>query len=218
MPIKMALRHLAILGALDIKDRDQTDNLLGVKNQASLLKSDPTNINKLGILLSKVPLSPKYAKMLVVASKYNVIRYTIMMVACMSVNEIFQEPNAKVDEEKKEGNEDLDAQDPDLVTSIDINRQDHDMKKRRRIEKQMNHDRLKEIKAIRVKWESDKSDCISYAKLMVDYFAYVNKNSQGQESDSKDDYFSKLESRMQTFCEQNHLQLKSIKEVHYLCI
>ena len=85
-----------------------------------------------------------------------------------------------MDEEKKDGNEDLDAQDPDLVTSIDINRQDHDMKKRRRIEKQMNHDRLKEIKAIRVKWESDKSDCISYAKLMVDYFAYVNKNSQGQ--------------------------------------
>ena len=124
-----------------------------------------------------------------------------MMVACMSVNEIFQEPNAKVDEEKKDGNEDLDALDPDLVTSIDINRQDHDMKKRRRIEKQMNHDRLKQIKAIRAKWESDKSDCISYAKLMVDYFTYVNKNSQGQESDSKDDYFSKLESRMQTFCE-----------------
>ena len=100
MPIKMALRHLTILGALEINDRSQTENLLGVKSHSGLLKSDPTTINKLGILLSKVPLSPKYAKMLVVASKYSVIRYTIMMVACMSVNEIFQEPNAKVSEIK----------------------------------------------------------------------------------------------------------------------
>ena len=65
----------------------------------------------------------------------------------------------------------------------------------------MNHDRLKEIKAIRVKWESEKSDCISYAKLMVDYFAYLNKNSSGEESHPTEDYFGKLESRMQTFCE-----------------
>ena len=89
LPIKMALRHLTILGALDIKDREQTDALLGVKAQGSLLKSDPTSVNKLGILLSKVPLSPKFAKMLVVASKYSVVRYTIMIVACMSVSEIF---------------------------------------------------------------------------------------------------------------------------------
>ena len=96
MAIKMALRHLTILGALDIKDPVQADNLLGVKNNGNLLKSDATTITRLGTLLSKVPLSPKYGKMLVVASKYKVIRYTIMTIACMSVNEIFQEPATKM--------------------------------------------------------------------------------------------------------------------------
>ena len=61
--------------------------------------------------------------MLVVASKYNVIRYTIMMVACMSVNEIFQEPDAKLT--SKQNNADVNLEeDPDLVTSLDLERRD----------------------------------------------------------------------------------------------
>jgi len=50
---------------------------------------DPTTINDLGHLLSKIPISPKYAKMLVVSAKYGLLRYAIMIVACMSVSEIF---------------------------------------------------------------------------------------------------------------------------------
>ena len=139
LPIQMALRHLTILGALEIRDKDQAEALLGVKSNNGLLKSDPTKINQLGTLLSKVPLSPRYAKMLIVASKYEVIRFSIMMVACMSVNEIFAEPETK-------GHEDLDTLknteanfgddiDPDLVTSLDIQRRDQINKKRRKIEK-----------------------------------------------------------------------------------
>ena len=66
--------------------------------------------------------------MMIVASKYEVIRFAIMMVACMSVNEIFAEPETQ-------GNQDLDTLekaeeifgediDPDLVTSLDIQRRD----------------------------------------------------------------------------------------------
>ena len=110
------------------------------------------------------------------------------------------------------------GQDPDLITSLDLQRQDHDNRKRRRIEKQANHDRLKEIKAIRSKWECDKSDCISYTKLMIDYFSYVNKTVSTKDKEDGCIDFGKLEERMQNFCEQNHLQLKSIKEIHYLCI
>ena len=142
MPIKMALRHLTILGALEIRDQGQTEALLGVKANSKLLNSDPTKINKLGTLLSKVPLSPRYSKMLIVASKYDVIRYAIMMVACMSVNEIFADPEAKKSEdlqglENAEAglNEDID---PDLVTSLDIQRRDQINKKRRKLEKQAN--------------------------------------------------------------------------------
>ena len=89
-PIKAALRHLTILGALDVTDRRQIDALLSVKMSGDDdLRSDPTKVNKLGSLLSKVPLSPKFSKMLVVAIKYGLAHFTIMMVACMSVSEIF---------------------------------------------------------------------------------------------------------------------------------
>ena len=86
--MKTAIRHLAILGALDFKDQSQIESYLNDTNQSG---EDPTKVNKLGSLLSKIPISPKFAKMLVVASKYGVLRYTIMMVACMSVSEIFNE-------------------------------------------------------------------------------------------------------------------------------
>lgn len=111
-PLKAALRHLTILGALDIVDRRQIDNLLGVKTFDTELTMDPTRVNKLGSLLSKVPLSPKFAKMLVVALKYDLAQFAIMMVACMSVSELFSDTmgnskeNAPAEEEV----------DPDLVT------------------------------------------------------------------------------------------------------
>lgn len=50
---------------------------------------DPTTINPLGFILSKIPISPRYAKMLVVSAKYGLLHYAIMMVACMTVPEIF---------------------------------------------------------------------------------------------------------------------------------
>lgn len=81
-----SLRHLTILGALDVEKRENLDKLLDQK-----INTDVTEINELGCLLSKLPLSPKFSKMLVVSTKYNVLCYTIMIVACLSVNEIFKE-------------------------------------------------------------------------------------------------------------------------------
>ena len=93
-PLKAALRHLTILGALDITDRRQIDALLSLKHSNEELHRDPTKVSKLGALISKLPLSPKYSKMLIVAAKYNLAPHTIMMVACMSVAEIFKEAPA----------------------------------------------------------------------------------------------------------------------------
>ena len=41
--------------------------------------------------MSKIPIDPKCAKILVVASKYNLLHYGIMIVACMSVTTIFDD-------------------------------------------------------------------------------------------------------------------------------
>ena len=83
-----ALRHLTILGALEVTDKVLRERVL---DRNSKLSSDPTSINELGILLSKLPISPRFAKMLIVGAKYGVLKYTIMMVAALSVNEIFLE-------------------------------------------------------------------------------------------------------------------------------
>ena len=81
-----SLRHLTILGALDVDSREDLDNLLNLK-----INKDPTSLTELGTLLSKLPISPKFSKMLIVSTKYKVLRYVIMIVACLSVSEIFKE-------------------------------------------------------------------------------------------------------------------------------
>ncbi len=54
-------------------------------------KKDPTTINELGVLLSKIPITPKFAKMLVISAKYDLLHFAIMIVACMTVPEIFSD-------------------------------------------------------------------------------------------------------------------------------
>jgi HrpA-like RNA helicase len=85
--------------------------------------SDPTEITDTGVLLSKIPIDPKCAKILVVASKYNLLHYGIMIVACMSVTELFdddcvaqrvKEELPEIDnivEDDKEGNDSLEESD-----------------------------------------------------------------------------------------------------------
>ena len=102
--IKAAMRHLTILGALDVPRRQELPTL--IEKGSGVLRRDPTTINQLGKVLSKIPLSPKYAKMLIVASKYRVLQFTIMMVACMSVNELFNNTT----QEQAKPNQQEDAQ------------------------------------------------------------------------------------------------------------
>jgi len=101
---------LTILGALEVKNREFLDSLLELK-----IRRDPTEITNLGSLLSKLPLSPKYSKMLILSTKYQVLRYTIMIVACLSVAEVFKEIPVK------EIVQNLDQQqyDEDLLTAFD---------------------------------------------------------------------------------------------------
>jgi hypothetical protein len=70
--------------------------------------------------------------MLVVASKYSILHYCIMIVACMSVTEIFdddtistrikEENNIKSDEEEEQGSSG--SEDSDLETQIDRDKKD----------------------------------------------------------------------------------------------
>lgn len=85
--------------------------------------SDPTEITELGRLLSKIPIDPKYAKMLVVATKYNISHFAIMMVACMSVQEVFDDSMFKEElpDKDNESEKELDEDEKLLETQIDRN-------------------------------------------------------------------------------------------------
>jgi HrpA-like RNA helicase len=82
-----SLRHLTILGALKLDSRQQLDDLL----QHKITREDNTEVTDLGSLLSKIPLSPKFSKMLILSTQQSVLRYVIMIVACLSVQELFRE-------------------------------------------------------------------------------------------------------------------------------
>lgn len=57
---------------------------------------------------------------------------------------------------------------------------------------------------------------------MVDYFNFVNAENQEQEDVVEEKgslgHNAVKDERMTSFCQQNLLQLKSMKEVHALCL
>lgn len=132
-----SIKKLTILGALKLTQKSIFENLrqhpfsIGCKQKKDIdqilensmmqslqkCESDPTEITEMGRLLSKIPIDPKCAKILVVASKYGLMHYAIMIVACMSVSEIYDE--AKVTTSLPDIKNDSDDEDPDLITSID---------------------------------------------------------------------------------------------------
>ena len=65
-----------------------------------------------------------------------------------------------------------------------------------------------------------------YAKLMSDYFTFVNNKDQKVKDDEKDDSNEQIyryeylsyEKKMHKFCQDHKLQDKAMKEVHFLCL
>ena len=133
MALKQAIRHLCIIGAFEVKNEGNSfiqrnsmeEQLSSQRDNFHLWTRDPTVINELGIVLSKIPVSPKYSKMLLASHKYpGLFPYAIMIVACMSVPEIYADQQHITttlqndnDDENSDKNEDR-----DLLTSIDLQR------------------------------------------------------------------------------------------------
>lgn len=70
--------------------------------------------------------------------------------------------------------DDDDQEDADLVTSIDRERKEA---KERSVKRQIREQRkqaIEKIRAERGKWISSRSELIQYAKMMCDYFNFVN--------------------------------------------
>ena len=136
---------MAILGALQLKERKpgpfaflnsqkkDLDDLLENNLMDSFQERDQTKITDFGVILSKIPFDPKLAKIILVASKYDLLHYAIMIVACMSVQEIYDDESIMKSIQinpdfAKDLADDFEGMDEDLITSIDRNKKKAEMK------------------------------------------------------------------------------------------
>lgn len=103
-----------------------------------------------------------------------------MIVACMSVSEIFLPQDFKeteiidADSDDNDNNDQHAIMDRDLITSIDIQKKEAQQKSLAKQIREKRRQGILKIKEQRAQWQSDKSDLIMYAKLMSDYFSFVN--------------------------------------------
>jgi hypothetical protein len=54
-----------------------------------------------------------------------------------------------------------------------------------------------------------------YAKMLSDYFSFVNNGSRDS---GKSDLYDNVSRKMEVFCAEHKIQVKAMKEVHYLCL
>ena len=96
--MQAAEKLLVDLGALEITERD---NMLPLTSAKSV---SPPSITDLGRTMAQFPVAPRYAKMLALGRQHLCLPYVIVIVASLSVKEIFAESDmsAKEVEESEE--------------------------------------------------------------------------------------------------------------------
>ena len=127
-------------------------------------ESDKTKITDLGLLLSTIPLAPKFAKMLVFGQKCKIVTLAILAVSSLTVNEIFKAP--KLISLNSSDIEDVDLefnQSASLVTQIDL---DNKMSKIKR-EKDKADVKLKEQKKLYVQQKFKMRETIRLCKVVA---------------------------------------------------
>ncbi len=83
-------------------------------------------------------------------------------------------------------------------------------------QKQARKTKQQEVRALREKHQSSRSELISFAKLLSAYFSFINTDQRGSGEEAFE--WQEKDEKIQEFCEANHLHLKQMKEVHYLCL
>ncbi|KAM7350528.1 putative ATP-dependent RNA helicase kurz [Cochliomyia hominivorax] len=80
--LQAAEKRLVILGALE-----------KVENPTAIDKELPPKVTRLGHIISRFPVSPRFGKMLALSHQQNLLPYTVCLVAALSVQEVLMEFN-----------------------------------------------------------------------------------------------------------------------------
>lgn len=86
-----AERRLIILGALESTNKDCIE-------PSAEKNSCPPPVTRLGRVISRFPLSPRFGKMLALSHQQNLLPYTVCLVAALSIQEVLLEVNLDANE------------------------------------------------------------------------------------------------------------------------
>lgn len=234
--VKTTLRELCILDALELSGgatsikeefkqdlyNDKNEKLIDEDKTQLNFNKDRTSITDLGLLLSTVPLAPKFAKMLIFGKKAKIIELAILTVASLTVHEIFVFPNMHMNFNKNKDDDLSDhelSEDSDLITQIDVDRKNHvlEMKKQhlKDAQKEARKEQLKQRFQIKEKWFSERGDIHTNVLAIgayLQYFGQLRTKLINKEIDNR-----QMASNLFKFVKGLNLNKKSLDEILNLC-
>lgn len=234
--VKTTLRELCILDALELSGgatsikeefkqdlyNDKNEKLIDEDKTQLNFNKDRTSITDLGLLLSTVPLAPKFAKMLIFGKKAKIIELAIITVASLTVHEIFVFPNMHMNFNKNKDDDLSDhdlSEDSDLITQIDVDRKNHvlEMKKQhlKDAQKEARKEQLKQRFQIKEKWFSERGDIHTNVLAIgayLQYFGQLRTKLINKEIDNR-----QMASNLFKFVKGLNMNKKSLDEILNLC-
>jgi ATP-dependent RNA helicase DHX37/DHR1 len=96
--VEKALRHLVNIGALETED--ETFIKSRYIEMSDVPFNDNTNITNIGKLMIRFPVTPRYAKIIILSNIFNLLEYGIILACLLSVENIFSS-----EQENNENNE-----------------------------------------------------------------------------------------------------------------
>ncbi len=192
--VERALRHLIIIGGLQAEENNLVKlkivenemNKLNKAESSNIDYHDNTSITEIGKLMVKFPLPPKYSKIIILANKFGLLHYAIVLVGVLNIENIFNFQNEDKDQVNKTPSEENQKQ------------------------TQKQNDPFKNKKDLRnfldTKLLNPFSDALTYLNLILHYFK-LQDNSQSKINSNNKERF------LNFFCDKYFLNIKRMKEI-----
>ena len=162
-------------------------------------------VSELGRVLSLLPVSPRYGRMIALGHQGGCLGYVIAIVAALTVQQLFTRVRMREEMEREENEEAEEESDETERLGDDHARQREQRQQRRR----QLHERL--TKATQ-RWQHKDSDLLTYLRVIGGY-EYAR---QDDGSGSKEEQRERRQQKAQRFCDDNFVRLKAMEEIQQL--
>ncbi len=90
--VDKSIRHLLVLGAISPINEFSSIRMKMIEFKDKKIE-DNNKITDVGLLMSKFPIAPKYARMIIIGKKFGLILQTLFLVSTLNQESIFNNPN-----------------------------------------------------------------------------------------------------------------------------